>query len=74
MAGDSAARRRARRAAQARRRRRRQREGKLVAMVELDGTVLDMLVRLHWLAEVDAGDRPAIERAISAMLACAARH
>lgn len=40
----------------------------MTAIVELDGDVIDLLVRLRWLAEKDAADRRAVGRAISAML------
>ena len=51
-----------------RRYRARQRSGVVTAIVELDGEVLDLLVRLQWLQESAVADRRAIGKAISAML------
>jgi hypothetical protein len=42
-------------------------------MIEIGADVLDMLVRLGWLADDAATDRRQVERALAAMLADAAR-
>jgi hypothetical protein len=42
--------------------------GRAVARVEYDGAVLDMLVRLGWLADDAATDGAAVGKAISALL------
>jgi hypothetical protein len=67
------ARSRARRAARDRRHRQRMRDGRTVVGVEIDARVLELLVRLRWLAERDAADRGAVGQAIAAMLQDAAR-
>jgi hypothetical protein len=53
--------------------RRRQKAGVAVALVEFDGAVIDFLVKTHWLADAEASDRSIVARAITAMLADAAR-
>jgi len=49
--------------------------GKMIALVELDGTALDWLVRIHWLTpeEGDRGDARVIGAAIARGLAASAR-
>ena len=47
--------------------------GVACALVEFDASVLDLLVKLHWLQEGEASDRDAVGRAIGAMVADAAR-
>jgi hypothetical protein len=42
--------------------------GIVVAPVEIDGAVLDMLIRLRWLVERDAADRGKIGEAVARML------
>jgi hypothetical protein len=56
-----------------RRYRQRQGNGIAVALVPYTAAVIDMLCRLRWLAEADAGDRRKIEAALSAMIDDAAR-
>jgi hypothetical protein len=56
-----------------RRYRRRQANGRMIVAVEIDAATIDMLCKLHWLAEADASDRRKIEAALSAMIADAAR-
>jgi hypothetical protein len=53
--------------------RRRLRRGAIVARVEVDAAIVDLLCRLRWLAEADAGDRRAVGAAVSKLLADAAR-
>jgi hypothetical protein len=53
--------------------RRRAEAGRMVERVEVNARHIDLLVRTHWLAEADAGDRTAINRALQAMLDDAAR-
>jgi hypothetical protein len=65
--------RRARRREQQRRHRARQEAGRACYAVELDGAVINMLVRLRWLAGDDATDKCAVGKAIARMLADAAR-
>ena len=50
-----------------RRHRERVKQGRMVALVELDGTALDWLVRIHWLTEPEAnqGDARIIGEAIA---------
>ena len=43
-----------------------------VARVEFDGSILDFLIKTHWLAERDAADARAVGEAIS-MLAASSR-
>jgi hypothetical protein len=66
----------ARRAATRRQRklRARQRNGQAVYEVTVDGSVLDMLVRLRWLLEGQTGDRRQVAKAIAAMLAEASQN
>jgi len=40
----------------------------------ISSSVLDFLIRLRWLREDQVGDPAAVGRAISALLAAAARH
>jgi hypothetical protein len=47
--------------------------GEAVALVPYDGAVLDLLVRLRWLAEADVADKVKVGAAISAMLRDAAK-
>jgi hypothetical protein len=54
---------RERRREQQRRHRLRQREGRRVYPVELDGAILDMLVRLRWLDKGAADDDQEVARA-----------
>jgi len=58
-----------RRSAAQRAYRARQRAGRIVAPVEVGADVVDLLVRLGWLAEHEADDKVAIGKAIAAMLA-----
>jgi hypothetical protein len=51
------------------RHRQRQRAGIAVYPVELDGDALQLLIRWHWIDEVDAGNRELIGAAIGARLA-----
>jgi hypothetical protein len=61
---------RRRRAASARTRRWRARGGeRIVVGVEIDGDVIDYLVKTIWLSDRDAADRGKIGEAIAAMLA-----
>jgi len=53
--------------------RRRRAAGVMVVPVEIDAAVLDLLITTGWLAELEAGDKAAIGRAIAAMLKDAAR-
>jgi hypothetical protein len=48
--------------------RRRQKAGLIVVGVEIDGGILDLLIRTGWLAEPGAGDKVAIGRAIGEIL------
>jgi hypothetical protein len=48
------------------------RDGTAVYAVELDGEVLDMLVRFGWVLEAEIGNRHKVARAVAAMLADAA--
>ena len=57
-----------RRRVQQQRHRQRQREGRRVYPVELDGKVIDALIRLHWLDGDKAGDDRAVACAISRVL------
>ena len=68
-----AARRRAADRDRQRRRRQRERDGKIVAPVELGCDELDLLCRLHWLADRDADNPQAIASAILRALADAAK-
>ena len=52
-----------------RRHRERQRNGIVVAPVHVDENTIDVLVRLHWLAERDSADTGKIATAVSAMIA-----
>jgi hypothetical protein len=45
------------RRASTRRWRRRVHDGKAIYSVEADAAVIDMLIRMHWVAEADAADR-----------------
>jgi hypothetical protein len=53
--------------------RRRRRDGKACAMIEYDASVIDFLVRTHWLQEGEVADRASIGRAIGALIRDAAR-
>jgi hypothetical protein len=53
--------------------RRRQHDGRLVVRVEVGGEILELLVRLQWLTESDAGDRRLVGLAIGRLLADSAR-
>jgi hypothetical protein len=61
------------RAARQRQYRARLRDGRMTARVEIDGAVVAMLCRLHWLDPSATGDRGAIDRALAAMLRDAAQ-
>jgi hypothetical protein len=52
-----------------RRHRERQRNGIVVAPVHVDENTIGVLIRLHWLAERDAGDTRKVATAVSAMIA-----
>ena len=52
-----------------RRHRARRRDGVAVYQIEAGPEVLDMLVRLGWLADGEAGDVAEVGRAISALIA-----
>lgn len=56
-----------------RRYRRRQQDGKVAVVVEVDGTVVAMLVRTRWLDGGESADRGAIGLAVGRMLRDAAR-
>jgi hypothetical protein len=60
-----------RRAATARQRRYRARlkSGTMPVTVEIDATIVNMLIATEWLAERDAGDRLKIAAALTAMIA-----
>ena len=60
--------------ARTRRYRKRLHAGIVTAIVELDGDVITMLLRSHWLTEEESVDRRAIGRAISTMLAASAKN
>ena len=62
-------RKRERRREQQRRHRLREREGRRVYPVELDGGIVDMLVRLRWLDNGAAGDDQEVGRAVTLLLA-----
>jgi hypothetical protein len=61
------------RAERDRRYRRRQRDGVMTVTVEVDGEIINLLVRLHWLVEAETGDRSKIGAALAAMAREAAR-
>ena len=63
-----------RRAARQRQYRQRLARSQAIYPVTVDGAVLDMLVRLGHLADGEATDRAAVSKAISDLLADAARH
>jgi hypothetical protein len=44
-----------------------------VYQVELGGEELDFLIRTHWLLEGEASDKQAVARALTALVADAAR-
>jgi hypothetical protein len=44
-----------------------------VIQIEVGAEVLDLLIRLRWLADADAGDKAAVGSAITRMLQDAAR-
>lgn len=46
----------------------------MTVRVEIDSGVLDLLIRMHWLAECDAGDRAKIADAVGRMLAASAKN
>lgn len=56
-----------------RRYRHRLRAGKIIAPVEVDAAIVDLLIKLEWLREADAGSSRAIADAIGRMLAASAR-
>jgi hypothetical protein len=62
-----------RRAARDARYRQRLQRGEAIALVCYGAETLDMLIRLRWLSEVDAGDKGKVGAAISALLRDAAR-
>ena len=64
---------RERRREQQRRHRQRLAAGRRVYPVELDGQILDMIVRLGWLADSATGDDQAVACAVTALLTDAAR-
>jgi hypothetical protein len=47
--------------------------GKIVVAIEVDAAVVDMLVRMQWLAAADAENRSAVGDAIARMLRDSAR-
>jgi hypothetical protein len=51
----------------------RQRVGVACYTVTIDAAIIDMLVRLHWLADDQATDRRAVGEAITHLLADAAK-
>jgi hypothetical protein len=53
---------------QQRRYRQRGREGKRVYLVELDGLILNLLVRTEWLRDGATGDDREVARAVQALL------
>ncbi len=53
--------------------RRRVATNRIVAPVEVDAAIADMLVRLGWITEADLGSRNAIGMAITKLLAASAR-
>jgi hypothetical protein len=55
------------------RHRARRKSGRACYTIEADGELLNLLVQLGWLAEREATDKRAVERAIGRMLADAAR-
>lgn len=63
-----AARRSTARAARNKRYAQRRRSGRLVLAIEIDESVIDLLIRTEWLNERDADDRGALERALQRML------
>jgi hypothetical protein len=65
---------RQRRREQQRRHRQRQREGRRVYPVEIDGDVLDLLVRYGWLGDSAAGDDREVGCAVARLLADAAKN
>jgi hypothetical protein len=46
----------------------RRRRGRIVISIEIDESVIDLLIRTEWLNERDADDRGALERALQRML------
>ena len=66
-------RRQATRRARDQRHRQRLKLGTRCYLVEIDCTVFDMMIKLGWLAEREATDKRAVERAIGEMLAASAR-
>jgi hypothetical protein len=64
---------RERRREQQRRHRQREREGRRVYLVELDGAILAMLIRLGWLNDVAAGADQEVSRAVQLLLADVAK-
>jgi hypothetical protein len=53
--------------------RQRAKAGRACCMVEFDGAVLDMLVKLGWLTEGEVGDRRLVGESIARLLAASAR-
>jgi hypothetical protein len=53
--------------------RRRLREGKIVVSIEVDGSVIDLLVRIHQLLERDSTNAKEIASAIKRTLAASAQ-
>jgi len=47
----------------------RQRAGVMVVPVEIDGQVLDLLIKMGWVTEADAGSREKVGQAIGQRLA-----
>jgi hypothetical protein len=64
---------RERRCEQQRRHRQRQREGRRAYLVELDGDIIDMLVRLRWLDKGVAEDDQEVRSAVRRLLVDAAK-
>ena len=64
---------RERRREQQRRHRQRLASGRRAYVIELDGEILDLIVRLGWLADNATGDDRAVANAVQALLTDAAR-
>ena len=65
---------RCRRREQQRRHRERQREGRRAYLIELDGDIIDMLVRYRWLDKGAEEDDQEVRSAVRRMLIEAAKH